>query len=211
MLEVLIFDLGNVLAFHDNEKLFEAMAVAFGSTRAAMRERLDKGLWQAVNTGRLPGDALRQALNERLGAQVPESEWLQLWSCHFTLNQPMVDFVSQQVGHIKLVLLSNTHDQHIDFLRPRLPVLNDFDGLVLSYEVGTVKPDAAIYRRALEVARVPASRAVFFDDVADYAQAASQVGIAGRVFTSVEQCRVDLIRLGYQPNENASRARIRQG
>jgi HAD superfamily hydrolase (TIGR01493 family) len=38
------------------------------------------------------------------------------------------------------------------------------DGLVLSYEVGSVKPDPAIFRRALELLDVPASRALMVGD-----------------------------------------------
>jgi HAD superfamily hydrolase (TIGR01509 family) len=38
------------------------------------------------------------------------------------------------------------------------------DGLVLSFEVGLVKPDPAIYARALEVLGVPAGQALMVGD-----------------------------------------------
>lgn len=192
MIDALILDLGNVLAFHDNEKLFSEMARAFGSTREAMRARLDGGLWERVNRGQLPGDALRLELVARLGREVAPVEWFNLWNCHFTVHDEMVREVERLVGRVRLVLLSNTHDQHVAWLRPRLPVLERFDGLVLSCEVGAMKPDEAIYRRALELAKVPAHRAAFFDDVPRYAEAASALGLHGRVFTTVEAFREQL-------------------
>lgn len=192
MIDALILDLGNVLAFHDNEKLFSEMARAFGSTREAMRARLDGGLWERVNRGQLPGDALRLELVARLGREVGPVEWFNLWNCHFTVHDEMVREVERLAGRIRLVLLSNTHDQHVAWLRPRLPVLERFDGLVLSCEVGAMKPDEAIYRRALELARVPAHRAAFFDDVPRYAEAASALGLHGRVFTTAEAFREQL-------------------
>lgn len=192
MIDALILDLGNVLAFHDNERLFERMAATFGSTREAMRARLDGGLWDRVNRGGLPGDSLRQELVARLGGDVSAEQWFALWNCHFTLHDEMVREVERLVGRIRLVLLSNTHDQHVAFLRPKLPVLERFDGLVLSYEVGHVKPEPAIYLRALELARVPAERAAFFDDVPRYAEAASALGLQGRVFTTAPTFRAQL-------------------
>lgn len=192
MIDALILDLGNVLAFHDNEKLFTEMARAFGSTREAMRARLDGGLWERVNTGRLPGDSLRQELVARLGKQLSPADWFELWNCHFTVHDEMVREVERLVGRVRLVLLSNTHDQHVAFLRPRLPVLERFDGLVLSCEVGHMKPDEAIYRRALALAAVAPGRAAFFDDVPRYAEAATALGLHGRVFTTVDAFREQL-------------------
>lgn len=192
MIDALILDLGNVLAFHDNERLFDALARAFATTREAMRLRLDGGLWDRVNRGQLPGDALRRELIARLGAEVSPEAWFALWNCHFTLHDAMVAEVEALVGRVPLVLLSNTHDQHIAYLRPRLPVLERFDGLVLSYEVGHVKPEPAIYQRALELAKVPAARAAFFDDVPRYAEAATALGLHGRVFTTAAAFREQL-------------------
>lgn len=192
MIDALILDLGNVLAFHDNEHLFTEMARAFGSSRDAMRQRLDGGLWDRVNRGLLPGDSLRRELVARLGQELSPDEWFTLWNCHFTLYDEMIREVEGLVGRVRLVLLSNTHDQHIEFLRPKLPLLQRFDGLVLSYEVGHVKPERQIYERAVELAAVAPGRIAFFDDVPRYAEAATSLGVHGRVFTTVAAFREQL-------------------
>jgi HAD superfamily hydrolase (TIGR01509 family) len=118
-----------------------------------------------------------------------------LWNCHFTVNQPMVKAVEALEGRFKRVLLSNTHDLHVRFLRERLPLLARFDGLVLSCEVGHVKPEPEIYRRALEVAQCAPREAAFFDDVSAYVEGARAVGIRARVFTTVERFEADLEEL----------------
>lgn len=194
--QAVVLDLGNVLAFHDNEKLFRELAAALDTTPESMRARLDGGLWDRVNRGQLPGDSLRVELNERLGGKMTVPQWLAVWTCHFSVNEPMVAHVEKLVGRVRLVLLSNTHDQHVDYLRPRLPLLERFDALVLSYEVGLVKPERGIYERALEAAGVPAWRAVFFDDVERFATAAAQVGMQGRVFRSAHEFPAQLKALG---------------
>lgn len=197
-LDALILDLGNVLAFHDNTKLFAEMARAFGTTPEAMKERLDGGLWEKVNRGQLPGDALRVELVQRLGKDITPAAWFELWNCHFTLNEPMISMVEFLVGQVKLVLLSNTHDQHVAYVRPKLPVLERFDGLVFSCEVGLMKPEKAIYEKALALAGTSPWKTAFFDDVKSYAIAATQVGVHGRVFTTVEQFQDDLAKLGFK-------------
>lgn len=194
-LRALLLDLGNVLAFHDNQLLFERLAAAFGTTREAMGARLDGGLWDRVNRGQLPGDALRRELVVRLGREVSQADFEALWSCHFTVHDAMVERVERLVGRYRLVLVSNTHDLHVANLRPRLPVLRRFDGLVLSYELGALKPEPAIYLKALQVAGVPPGEAAFFDDVPRYAEAATALGIAGRVFTTAEAFDADLAAL----------------
>lgn len=199
MLDAIILDLGNVLAFHDNALLFDNMARVFNTTPQAMRARLDGGLWAEVNRGELPGAALLKALNLRLGGDVMPEQWFSVWNSHFTINVPMVEQVERLVGRVKLVLLSNTHDQHIEYLRPKLPVLEKFDGLVLSYEIGAMKPDRVIYERALALADTAPERTVFFDDVERYAEAAGQVGMHGRVFTTLERFVSQLRELGFEP------------
>lgn len=197
-LDAIILDLGNVLAFHDNTKLFAEMARSFDSTPDAMKARLDGGLWERVNRGQLPGDTLRAELVQRLGKDITPAAWLELWTCHFTLNEPMISMVNFLAGQTKLVLLSNTHDQHVTYLEAILPVMKLFDARVFSCEVGLIKPEKAIYEKALAAAGTLPWKTVFFDDVKAYATAATQVGMHGRVFTTVEQFTDDLAKLGFK-------------
>ncbi len=182
-LQAVIFDLGNVLVFHDNDRLFAEMAKAFGCSREEFKAKLEPDFWGRVNRGQVKGDALRQALQERVGGKVSAAEFVRVWNCHFTLNAPMLPLVDALKDKTRLVLLSNTHDLHFNFLRPQLPVLEHFRGLVLSCEVGHVKPEAEIFARAVEVADCPAEACVFFDDLAEYVQAAQRQGLNAHVYT----------------------------
>jgi putative hydrolase of the HAD superfamily len=192
----LILDLGNVLVKHDNARLFRTLAQRVGKPVEELHTRLDAALWERVNRGQLPGDSLRVELCERLGvSDVTADEFFDLWNSHFTVDDEMVNEVSGMVGQRKLVLLSNTHDLHVQWIRARVPVLSRFDALVLSCEVGLVKPEPEIYRRALAATGIPAAESVFFDDVERYVEGAREVGLRARVFTTVEQFRRDLSEL----------------
>jgi putative hydrolase of the HAD superfamily len=64
----------------------------------------------------------------------------------------------------------------------RLGLEEAFDEVFLSYEVGSMKPDAAIYRMALErFGGVPADRVVFVDDQPAYCDGGAAVGLATRL------------------------------
>jgi putative hydrolase of the HAD superfamily len=93
-------------------------------------------------------------------------------------------------------VLSNTNVSHLDWLLPRMPILGGFDHLVFSCDLGLIKPEPAIYQAALERAGVAPEEAAFFDDVATYAEAATRVGIHGRVFRSAEDFPAQLGALG---------------
>ena len=70
------------------------------------------------------------------------------------------------------------------FTRPVVEALgleDEVDAVILSFEVGAMKPDAPIYEEALRRLTVDASRAVFVDDQPDYCDGAAGLGV--RAFT----------------------------
>lgn len=195
-IDALLLDLGNVLALHDNAKLWRELGAAFGTTAERLERSFDAELEERVGRGITTGDELRQELGARVGRALEPERWRALWSCHFTVNEPMVRHVERLVGRLRLVLLSNTNAQHFDSLAPRLPVLARFDALVLSHEHGLIKPEPRIYELALARAGVPATRAAFFDDREPYVGAASALGIHGRLFRSAADFPAQLAALG---------------
>jgi putative hydrolase of the HAD superfamily len=74
----------------------------------------------------------------------------------------------------------------------RLGLEEEFDAVILSFEVGSMKPDASIYQTALErVGGVAPADAVFVDDQARYCDGAAAVGMDTRL----------ILRPGAQPAE----------
>ncbi|MBI1975272.1 MAG: HAD family phosphatase [Parcubacteria group bacterium] len=88
-------------------------------------------------------------------------------------------------------LISNTHEKHtaINFKRR---IFKDFDALVLSYRVGLMKPDPAIFKLALLKVGVKPHEAVFIDDNAEFVKAAKKLGMQGIVFRGIGDLRKQL-------------------
>jgi len=80
--------------------------------------------------------------------------------------------------------------------RERFAFLDLFDTVVVSGEVGLVKPDAAIYRRLLAAACVPAEACVFIDDVDKNVVGARAVGMHAVRFEGADRLRRDLAGFG---------------
>ncbi|MGH7095052.1 MAG: HAD-IA family hydrolase, partial [Stellaceae bacterium] len=78
----------------------------------------------------------------------------------------------------------------------RFDFLGWFRGILVSGEVGVLKPDPAIYRLLVERFAIDPHRAVFIDDVKANAEAASCVGIRGIHFTGAQKLREALTELG---------------
>ena len=66
------------------------------------------------------------------------------------------------------------------FTRPAVEALgleDEVDAVLLSFEVGAMKPDAPVYEEALRRLAVDAEQAVFVDDQPDYCDGAAALGI----------------------------------
>ena len=93
-------------------------------------------------------------------------------------------------------LLSNTNRLHYDYIRRRYSFTRRVRGAVLSYRVGKRKPEPGIYRAALRMARVPARKALFIDDLPVNVAAARKLGWNALRYRTPEQLRKELRRLG---------------
>ncbi|MHB8872115.1 MAG: HAD family hydrolase [Myxococcaceae bacterium] len=195
-IETVLFDLGNVLAFHDNGLLVRRFAERTGRTHDELLEGFAPALWDRINRGTLGEDALRLELNRRFRADIGPDEFFQLWNCHFTVNEGILPHVEALLGRVKVLLLSNTNELHARFLRRQIPLLERFDRLLLSHELGLAKPDEAIYRAALEAAGTAPEATAFFDDIPEYVEAACRLGIRALVFKDTEAFPAQLGSLG---------------
>ena len=195
-IETLIFDLGNVLIFHDNRLLCRRLAENAGLPSAEVERLISPDFWAAIHGGGVSAEELRRQVCAKLGLELTASAFDELWACHLRVNEPMLPQVEALVGRAKLLALSNTNPIHGRFVRQALPVLKRFDHVLFSHELGMIKPDPEIFREALRRAKSEAGAAAFFDDVPEYVEAARSVGIHGRLFRSAAEFPAQLAQLG---------------
>ncbi|WP_299315327.1 HAD family phosphatase [uncultured Aquimarina sp.] len=81
----------------------------------------------------------------------------------------------------QLILLSNTNELHIDWIKENISFYYDFkscfDAFYLSHEINLRKPNQDIFKFVLDNHRITPSETIFIDDTFANTNAAKQLGI----------------------------------
>lgn len=94
-----------------------------------------------------------------------------------------LDFLKdlKETSKYKLILLSNTNDLHINWIKENIPFYNTFkncfDAFYLSHEINLRKPDEAVFNFVLNKDSLKASQCLFIDDNIDNIKAAKHLNI----------------------------------
>jgi putative hydrolase of the HAD superfamily len=184
MIKNIIFDCGRVIMQYDERYISSFFADNDEDIELLATVAMSRKYWNAFDEGTLAEeDYLREVkkeLPERLHSAVEGlcAKW--------TSHMPPVPGMEAVVAEIKkagrgIYLLSNFNKR----LRNELylaPSLLLFDGLVISGEIGMVKPNAEIYEYLLEKYNLKAEECIFVDDRQDNIDAGESVGIKGYLF-----------------------------
>lgn len=101
------------------------------------------------------------------------------------VDRTLVDTIRSLRGKYKTGLISNAWGDLRDYI-VREKFDDAFDTLIISAEVGVMKPEAKIYQLALEQLGVRPSEAVFVDDFEENIEGCEKVGIKGIHFKDPE-------------------------
>jgi len=97
------------------------------------------------------------------------------------IDRTLIDFLRSLRGTYKTGIISNAWGDLREYiLREKFD--DAFDYMIISAEVGAVKPDAKIYQIALERVGVKPKEIVFVDDFAINIEGCEKVGIKGILF-----------------------------
>ncbi|MBI5953591.1 MAG: HAD family phosphatase [Chloroflexi bacterium] len=110
------------------------------------------------------------------------------------IDRELVEYIRSLRGSVHTGLISNAWSGLRDFLAKE-KLLDLFDSIVISAEVGAVKPSAKIYQLALEQAKVKAGEAVFVDDFPENVAACQKVGMTGILFNDPQKSLDRLYRV----------------
>jgi len=105
--------------------------------------------------------------------------------------------LARAAKRLPLYAFSNTNGAHVEhFSEVYAGVLGHFREIFLSSTIGLRKPDAAAYDHVVKAIGVPASRVVFFDDLAENIEGARARGITAVHVRSPDDVAHALAALG---------------
>jgi FMN phosphatase YigB (HAD superfamily) len=109
-----------------------------------------------------------------------------------------LDFIATlaQKKEFKLILLSNTNDMHIDYIKRNAPFYgafkNYFDEFYLSQDIHLRKPNKNIFEFVLKENNLNANECLFVDDTKDNTDIAKQLGFH---IWNIDETKDDIINL----------------
>ncbi|OLB22155.1 MAG: hypothetical protein DMG45_18525 [Acidobacteria bacterium] len=196
----LIFDIGRVLIRVDISRAMDGLASGLSFTPEEVWSAIQNDPhWLDWQEGRISPRDWHLQLNKRLGASLTFEQFSEVWNRALDPNPIHAEsFLENLSKNYQLALLSNTDPIHMSHEEARFPFFRFFPIRIYSYRVGASKPDPVIYRQALRACKVRAEEAIYIDDIAAYAEAATRLGMTGIVFESPEQLQSNLRGLGIQ-------------
>jgi epoxide hydrolase-like predicted phosphatase len=191
---VIVFDLGNVLIPFDYNIAFNKL------------EKIEKGLGQrfldqykenyqfhrAFERGEVSKDEFITKLLGFIYNKVDKETLVDTYSKIFTVNEDVVSILPGLKKNYQLVLLSNTNSLHQKYGWSGYTFLKHFDKLILSHEVGSVKPEVKIYKAVEAFTQKPPEEHIFIDDIFEYTEAAKKLGWDAIQFKNYNQLTNEL-------------------
>jgi HAD superfamily hydrolase (TIGR01509 family) len=195
-----VFDIGNVLVRWDPCNLYRRMGYLDWETAAILTEI---GLLE-INHRVLDAGGPFPATLERLVERFPrhakfirafDTRWVE--SLGGTIPGSVAIFDRLKQAGVPVHALSNYNRQKFDMACKLFPFLEAFDELVLSGDVGLVKPDAQIFELLIRRCGLDVGRTAFIDDSIANVATAARLGFATIHFNEkTTDLGGELLRLG---------------
>ncbi|MGA7811096.1 HAD family hydrolase [Bradyrhizobium sp.] len=178
--DALLFDLGRVVLDIDFSRAIACWAGHAGLEHSDVATRfvIDEA-YHHHEVGKISDPDFFDSLRRSLGVALTDAQLLEGWNAIFTGEMPDVaDLLPRAARRMPLYAFSNTNPPHVaHFSVEYADLLGHFREVYLSSTIGLRKPDPAAYDHVVKAIGVPASRIVFFDDLAENIEAARAFGL----------------------------------
>jgi epoxide hydrolase-like predicted phosphatase len=192
MIKVIIFDNNGVLVTSNEESAFGAISRATGlnvSVVAPVYDRLSK----KIDIGEITTLEFFDTIVRELKLKIDPRNLEKIAYESYNRKEDSIKWVKELSEKYEVALLTNFGDAYwrcnerwqISELFPR-------EYMIISSEIGIIKPDPEIYQYTLKKLKVEPKEAVFIDDKESNTKGAEAVGMHTILFHSVEQAKKQL-------------------
>jgi putative hydrolase of the HAD superfamily len=178
--DALLFDLGRVVIDIDFPKAIACWAGHAGCAPEDLLGRyVQNEAYHHHERGTISDAAFFENLRGMLGIAITDAQFLEGWNAIFAGEmEGIAPLLARAASHLPLYAFSNTNAAHVDhFVVHYAEVLKHFREIFLSSSIKLRKPDAEAYDHVVQAIGVPASRIVFFDDLAANIEGARARGL----------------------------------
>jgi 2-haloacid dehalogenase len=164
--KVVVFDLGKVLVDFDYSIAGRRIAAQSRLTPAEVQEYLDHSpLLYRYETGLMTRQEFFEAVRAHTGFRGDLETFGNFFADIFSEMPAMTALhAALRRKGIPTYIFSNTNDLAIEHIRRAFPFFATFDGYILSYEIGAMKPAAKIYEELEKMSGRRGAEIVYLDD-----------------------------------------------
>jgi glucose-1-phosphatase len=176
-----VFDLGMVLVPFDYKimvKRLEEVEPGLGN-HFIESYRNNYNIHRDFERGKISNDDFVDMMLKVIDFKIDSETFKRFYSEIFTFNQNVIDLLPVIKKNYRLFLLSNTNAIHHQYGWKNFSFIQHFEKLILSHEVGAVKPEEKIYRAVEAASGLPSEEHIFIDDIKEYADTPKKFGWDG--------------------------------
>ena len=180
MVKTLIFDFGDVFINLDKEGAMR-YALDIFKIQALSHEMIE--LNKAYEQGHITTSDFVRGYQDQVSG-LSETELIDIWN-YIIKDFPMhrLSFLKDlsSKGDYELILLSNTNDLHIDFIKKNVSFYEEFkdqfDKFYLSHEIHLRKPEPSIFQYVIDNNNLKPNQCLFIDDTPENTETADKMGL----------------------------------
>jgi putative hydrolase of the HAD superfamily len=198
MIKVVTFDLDGVYFLKGKENFIANLIKLGVSEEEAKRVFLKSDqMNEQYKRGLISGEEFWQWALGEWDLKMTVKEIIDLMISGYEVNKDAQGLVRKlRREGIKAAICSNNFPERIEGLNKRFDFLKDFDVVVLSYEVGALKPERKIYEELIGRSGVKPEEILYSDDRQDVIKAAKSLGINVFFYEKFEDFEKHLKKFG---------------
>ena len=143
---------------------------------------------------------------ELVSAYPERAELIEAWDRRFTefwagpINGSLKVLAELHEKKMPLYALTNSPAEKFPAARERFAFIDWFDGVLVSGEVGLIKPEPAIFELLCQRFGLEPAGTVFIDDTKRYVESAHELGFKTVLFQCPDQLRAELVASAFSPS-----------
>lgn len=192
-IKLVIFDIGKVILDFDHMTTCNKLAkYSKKDARYIYDFIFNSEMLDEYERGKINSMEMFSAISGELGLDISFEKFKEIWSNIFTIKEGIEQLIHRVKTLAKIAVLSNTDEMHFEDIRDKVEIIKDFDWLFLSHEAGYRKPEKEIFEYAINKTGISPENIIFIDDIQEFVEAASKLGITGILYKDIITLKKDL-------------------
>ncbi len=191
----IIFDLGKVIFNYSFSNAYEVWSKFTNLTAEEVRNKFKFDIYfELYECGRISTNQFRESVNEKLGAVLNNDDFELGWnSIYLDVYLGTDNLLKLLKENYRIVALTNTNELHKKIWSAKFePILNNFENVFCSHEIGYRKPDYKTFETVIEYLKIEKKDLLFLDDNIINISSSKQFGINSLLVKNFEQMILEL-------------------